>query len=137
MGVKGYGDREALIAAVAAAGDADRAGGGSGTAYLIRRRAQLSAQDTVEQEMAERVENIHEALVREAAAGRRQPATDPALSRTKEWMVLNGSYLVDDERSESFAAAVAALDENFPGIRLELTGPWPPYSFAGVGRDPA
>ncbi|MBF6357829.1 GvpL/GvpF family gas vesicle protein [Nocardia higoensis] len=135
-GVKGYGDREALIAAVAA-GDADRAGGGSGTAYLIRRRAQLSAQDTVEQEMAERVENIHEALVREAAAGRRQPATDPALSRTKEWMVLNGSYLVDDERSESFAAAVAALDENFPGIRLELTGPWPPYSFAGVGRDPA
>ncbi|WP_067864062.1 GvpL/GvpF family gas vesicle protein [Nocardia shimofusensis] len=136
-GVKGYGDREALTAAVAAAGAADGAGGGSGTAYLRRRRAQLTAQDTVEQETAERVEQIHQALVREAAAGKRQPATDPALSRTKEWMVLNGSYLVDDDRSESFATAVAALGERFPGIRLELTGPWPPYSFVGVGKDPA
>lgn len=135
-GVKGYGDREALTAAVAEAGAADRPGGGTGTAYLLRRRAQLTAQDTVEQEMAERVEKIHELLVREAAAGRRQPATDPALSRTKEWMVLNGSYLVDDDRSESFATTVSALGERFPGIRLELTGPWPPYSFAGVGREP-
>ncbi|WP_040795601.1 GvpL/GvpF family gas vesicle protein [Nocardia higoensis] len=133
-GVKGYGDRDALIGAVARAAAPDS--GGTGTAYLLRRRAQLSAQDTVEQQTAEHVEQIHETLVREAAAGRRQPATDPALSRTGEWMVLNGSYLVDDDRADAFAAAVAAQSERFPGIRLELTGPWPPYSFAGVSKDP-
>jgi len=133
-GVKGYGDRAALTAAVAETSTPDR--GGTGTAYLLRRRAQLSAQDTIEQETAERVEKIHELLVREAAAGRRQPATDPALSRTSDWMVLNGSYLVDDDRAEAFAETVATLGERFPGVRLELTGPWPPYSFAGVGRDP-
>src|SRR5262249_2577464 len=49
----------------------------------------------------------------------------------KAHMVLNASYLLDDQRADDFAAAVAALAEQHPGVRLELTGPWPPYSFAG------
>jgi len=133
-GVKGYGDREALVSAVAEAAAPD--GSGTGTAYLLRRRAQLSARDTVERQTAERVEEIHRLLVREAAAGRKHPVTDPALSGRREWMLLNGSYLVDDDRAEVFATTVAGLGERFPGIRLELTGPWPPYSFAGVSREP-
>lgn len=49
-------------------------------------------------------------------------------------MVLNGTYLVDDERRDEFADAVAAARTQFDGLQLELTGPWPPYSFAGVDR---
>jgi len=47
-------------------------------------------------------------------------------------MVLNVAYLLDDTRADDFAAAVAALADQHPGVRLELTGPWPPYSFAGT-----
>jgi hypothetical protein len=133
-GVKVYGDRAALTAAVAEARAEDTAKG-AGAAYLARRRAQLSAQETVEHDAAQRAEVIHTRLSRRAAAGRRQPTTDPALSGRSDWMVLNGTYLVDDERAEDFAAAVDALAAEFPGIRLELTGPWPPYSFAGVERE--
>ncbi|MGQ4599223.1 GvpL/GvpF family gas vesicle protein [Nocardia sp. R6R-6] len=137
-GVKAYGDRAALVCAVAEAASRDEAGGrGTGTAYLARRRAQLAAQETVERDAALRAEEIHARLVRHAAAGRRQPATDPALSGRREWMVLNGTYLVDDDRADDFAAMVDELGNEFPGIRLELTGPWPPYSFAGVEREPA
>lgn len=50
-------------------------------------------------------------------------------------MVLNGTYLVDDDRADEFAAVVEDLGKQFPGIRLELTGPWPPYSFAGAERE--
>jgi hypothetical protein len=46
-------------------------------------------------------------------------------------MILNAAYLLDDERGDEFAAAVADLGREHPGVRLELTGPWPPYSFAG------
>ncbi|MBF6337019.1 GvpL/GvpF family gas vesicle protein [Nocardia abscessus] len=137
-GVKAYGDRAALTAAVAearAAGEGNAKG--AGAAYLARRRAQLSAQETVERDAAERAEEIHTRLVHQAAAGRRQTLTDPALSGRRDWMVLNGTYLVDDDRTDDFAATVTALSAEFPGIRLELTGPWPPYSFAGVEREPA
>jgi hypothetical protein len=50
-------------------------------------------------------------------------------------MVLNGTYLVDDDRADEFASTVEELGKEYPGIRLELTGPWPPYSFACVERD--
>ncbi|MEU1981133.1 GvpL/GvpF family gas vesicle protein [Nocardia sp. NPDC019395] len=136
-GVKVYGDRGALTAAVAEARAAGEGSArGAGTAYLARRRAQLSAQETVENDAAQRAETIHSRLTRRAAAGRRQATTDPALSGRRDWMVLNGTYLVDNDRSGDFAATVEALGNEFPGIRLELTGPWPPYSFAGVEREP-
>lgn len=134
-GVKAYGDRAALTAAVAEAELAGSEGAGSGTAYLLRRRAQLSARETVERDAAERADRIHERLVRQAAAGRRQPLTDPVLDGRRDWMVLNGTYLVDDDRADEFAAVVEDLGKQFPGIRLELTGPWPPYSFAGAERE--
>ncbi|MGI5220694.1 GvpL/GvpF family gas vesicle protein [Nocardia sp. CA-290969] len=132
-GVKAYCDRSALAAAVAES-DTAGAGAGKGTAYLAKRRAQLSAQDTVERDAAARAEEIHEQLVRHAAAGRCQPLTDPVLHGHRDWLVLNGTYLVDDTGAGDFAAVVTELDRAFPGIRLELTGPWPPYSFAGVDR---
>ncbi|MGW6421714.1 GvpL/GvpF family gas vesicle protein [Nocardia sp. NPDC055053] len=135
-GVKAYGDRAALTTAVAEArAVSEGAATGAGTAYLARRRAQLSAQDTVERDAAERAEQIHTRLVHHAAAGRRQPLTDPALSGRRDWIVLNGTYLVDDDSTDDFTATVTALGARFPGIRLELTGPWPPYSFAGVERE--
>jgi hypothetical protein len=50
-------------------------------------------------------------------------------------MLLNGAYLVDDDRTDEFADAVAAQDGAHRGIRLELTGPWPPYSFSTMEAD--
>lgn len=132
-GVKAFGDRKSLTSAIAET-HMNSGGQGTGTAYLLRRRAQLAAQETVEREAAARADEIHERLVRDAAAGRRQPPTDPALRGNQEWMLLNGTYLVDDERGDEFAEAVRELGSSYPGIRLELTGPWPPYSFAGAEK---
>jgi hypothetical protein len=47
-------------------------------------------------------------------------------------MVLNGAYLIDEDRTHEFVAMAAALDDRHPALRLELTGPWPPYSFATI-----
>ena len=46
-------------------------------------------------------------------------------------MLVNASYLVDS-RDRDFAAAVTALAEQYSDVRLELTGPWPPYSFTAA-----
>jgi len=47
-------------------------------------------------------------------------------------MVLNAAYLVADERADEFAAAVADLAAQHRSVQLNLTGPWPAYSFVGM-----
>jgi hypothetical protein len=39
-----------------------------------------------------------------------------------------------DELADESASAVAALDTKHESVTLEMTGPWPPYSFAGIDR---
>jgi hypothetical protein len=129
-GVKAYADPDALAGPAPA--PAEGGGGGAGTAYLLRRRAQLSAREVVERTAVRYAEEIHAALLRAAVDGRRHPAQHPQLTGRREWMLLNGTYLVDDPRANQFAEVVRALDAEHRGVHLELTGPWPPYSFSGV-----
>ncbi|OYD70160.1 GvpL/GvpF family gas vesicle protein [Rhodococcus sp. OK302] len=130
-GVKAYADSKTLAQNAKAESSPTRAGG-KGTAYLLRRRAELSAQQDVERRAAGHAEEIHSALLGNAVGGRRRQVTDPVLTGKRAWMIFNGTYLVDSERVDDFAALVAALDDERPGVTLELTGPWPPYSFAGI-----
>ncbi|GAA4488213.1 GvpL/GvpF family gas vesicle protein [Rhodococcus olei] len=108
---------------------------GAGARYLARRRTELSYRETVEREVEAEADGVHDALLRIAVAGRRQPATAPVLVGTRAWMPLNGTYLVDRSRAGEFAEAVTALDESSRRLRLDLTGPWPPYSFTGIDGD--
>jgi hypothetical protein len=108
---------------------------GPGTAYLRRRRDQLTAQKNASRETVASAETIHTELSRYAAGAGLHPPQVPQLTGTKAPMILNAAYLVDTGRGEDFAAAVAALAGRHPGLRLELTGPWPPYSFAGTSGE--
>jgi Gas vesicle synthesis protein GvpL/GvpF len=130
LGVKAYADPEVL------AGQHESAEQGSGakmsgTAYLMRRRQALTANDEAFRIAAEHAERIHSRLLTHAVDGKRKPAADRSLSQRKDWTVLNGTYLVNTDDIDSFSALVAAVDRDTPGIELEITGPWPPYSFAG------
>jgi hypothetical protein len=130
-GVKGYADPQFIArhSVEAQVGDV-----GEGTAYMLRRRAVLSALEEAESKAAADAHEIHEALSRIAVVARRQPAPHAQLLRKSAQIVLNGTYLVDNERADEFADTVRLLDDQHPGIDLDLTGPWPPYSFAGVDQ---
>jgi hypothetical protein len=105
---------------------------GAGTAYLVRRRAQLSERERAGADVARAAESIHTTLAEVAVASARHRPQDRRLSGQASTMVLNGAYLLDEDRSQEFVAAVAGLGERHRGVRLELTGPWPPYSFATI-----
>jgi hypothetical protein len=130
-GVKGYGDTRVLTQS-SSEEETEPGRAGKGTTYLLRRRAELTAQQNVERRAAAEADHIHASLQHRAVEGLRRPVTDPALSGKRAWMILNGTYLVDDDQIDGFAALVAALDAERIGITLELTGPWPAYSFAGI-----
>ncbi|GAA2882070.1 GvpL/GvpF family gas vesicle protein [Streptosporangium fragile] len=101
-----------------------------GTAYLRRRRESLRSRDEAWRAAAAHAERVHAELAAVAVASRRHRPQDPQLSGRDDWMVLNGAYLVEEERGEEFTAAVDALRGQ--GVEVELTGPWAPYSFTAM-----
>lgn len=103
---------------------------GAGTAYLRRRRDQLSAQQQGRRQAVADAEHVHDVLSRLAVAARLHVPQAQQLTGTADLMVLNAAYLVDDQRADGVRDAVARMSAEFTALRLELTGPWPPYSFA-------
>lgn len=134
-GVKAYVDPRAFLPDP---GEEEAAGGRRpGAAYLARRRAERQEQETAHLRASERAEEIHAALAGLAVAIAEHPPQDTSLAAYEGWMVLNNSYLVPDDRADDFSATVTALGERFPEITLELSGPWPPYSFTALPRPEA
>ncbi|SCL14314.1 Gas vesicle synthesis protein GvpL/GvpF [Micromonospora rhizosphaerae] len=123
-GVKGYVVPGAVPRSAEPAGE-----GGTGAAYLRRRRAQLTAREEGQRIAAEAAATVHTALAGYAVAARRHAPQDRRLSGAATAMVLNGAYLIDRAALDGFSELVGALADRHPELRLELTGPWPPYSF--------
>jgi hypothetical protein len=128
LGVKVFADPKALLAQN---GRQDDGGPQTGTAYLMRRRRELSSRDEAYQAAALEADRIHSTLMRYAVDGKRRPPPDSSLSGRDEVTVLNGTYLVDSDVVEQFRETVATLSMSTGRLSLEMTGPWPPYSFAG------
>lgn len=115
----------------AAAGAGAGAEPGAGIAYLKRRRAQISAQRESSRTAAASAREVHVELSGHAAQARLYRPQAPTLSGTKAPMLLNAAYLLDAGGAAGFASVVAEAAAAHPDLRLDLTGPWPPYSFAG------
>jgi Gas vesicle synthesis protein GvpL/GvpF len=75
-------------------------------------------------------DTIDRALSGIAIARRHYPAAVPRAVSGPGAMVLNCAYLLRQDRAAEFTTVAKALDRVAAGIRTDLTGPWPPYSFA-------
>ncbi|QPP09657.1 GvpL/GvpF family gas vesicle protein [Streptomyces bathyalis] len=132
-GVKVYADpREAASGAAASSdsGTAAQASGSPGRAYLQRRRQQRSThRDTYRAAGAvgERVTALADGIATAKVAHRPQQGE---LASGPGENIANDAYLVPAARSDDFRAAIGGLAEDVPGVRVVLTGPWAPYSFA-------
>jgi Gas vesicle synthesis protein GvpL/GvpF len=104
---------------------------GPGAAYLQRRRAQLQAHRNARHQAINSAQAIYAKLSRLSVSARLYPPQSPDLAGQRAPMVLNAAYLVPNERSGEFAAALADLTAGHRSVRLALTGPWPAYSFVG------
>ncbi|NMH95640.1 GvpL/GvpF family gas vesicle protein [Pseudonocardia bannensis] len=101
---------------------------GPGTTYLMRRRTERDRAARSLAQAHEQAERLHTSLARLAVTSRAYPPQDPRLSGERDEMVLNAAYLVEETRGPAVRELVDTWDA--PGLRLELTGPWAPYSFA-------
>ncbi|MCT7353666.1 GvpL/GvpF family gas vesicle protein [Streptomyces sp. 15-116A] len=103
----------------------------SGRDYLRQRRMQTKSQDELWQRAETFATRLHETLSDAAEDSRLHAPQNPALSGASGRNVLNAAYLVPRAKSEEFVEMVDRTKDGVPGIRVELTGPWAAYSFAG------
>jgi hypothetical protein len=103
----------------------------SGADYLRRRRKALREGDTTLEDARRAAGEVDAAASALAAATRSHRLQDAQLSGQSDPMVLNQAYLLPVERADELRALVASYQDH-PTMRVELTGPWVPYSFAAA-----
>lgn len=109
----------------------------SGRDYLRRRKAQRQAAERRWGDTEEGARLVHDTLSGLAERSRLHPPQDPKLSGVSDRNVLNAAYLVRREDSADFAERVGELAGRTPALRVELTGPWAPYSFTAMDETSA
>jgi hypothetical protein len=103
-----------------------------GARFLELRRRRRESTHAVADEARAAAASLYRALARHATAARRRPTVSadgrPALQ-------LDAAFLVPAARAGRFRDAVRAQARRSAerGLRVRLTGPWPPYSFV-TGR---
>ncbi|MDX3231563.1 GvpL/GvpF family gas vesicle protein [Streptomyces sp. ME19-01-6] len=105
----------------------------SGREYLRRRTAERQAREQRWQRTEDGARLVHDTLAGLAERARLHPPQDARLSGEADRNVLNAAYLVPREDSADFAERVRELAGRVVGLRVELTGPWAPYSFVAPG----
>jgi Gas vesicle synthesis protein GvpL/GvpF len=106
----------------------------SGRAYLQQLSQRHRRRDEDWRHAAATVERVDTALSANALDRsdlRPQPAQ---LSGTAGHNVLNAAYLVPTGRVTEFTELAQRLAQDEPALRVEVTGPWAPYSFAEPDR---
>lgn len=129
------GRAQATVSAGAGDNQEPKTEGGAGMAYLRRRRAQLTSARESRSAAVNGAQAVHAELTAKAIGTRLHPPQSAQLSGVRQPMLLNAAYLLDTADSVTFTAAIAGMATAHPELRVELTGPWPPYSFAGEADD--
>jgi hypothetical protein len=139
--VKVIVDRDRLMdAARRAVAPDDPAGSsasrGEGGAYLLKRRSDRAVREAADALRADIAERVHARLQDWAIDAVTRPAQNPELSGHEGDMALNGAYLVERERTDDLRGLIAELEEHHRqwGVRIDLSGPWPPYNFVPGGE---
>lgn len=107
--------------------------GDAGRAYLMQKKRRGRQREDVVRAAEAAAETCHRELSLLAADAALLPTRDRGGSRA--WhLALNTAYLVPDADAESFQARVEALAQQYrpQGLRIDLTGPWPPYNFVAL-----
>lgn len=136
-GVKMYASAEGsagpapeTVSAAADAGDSRRPV--SGRDYLRRRQEARQAREESRQHAEGWARQAHEELAKLAEHTRLHRPQDARLSGAKGENLLNGAYLVPRSEAGAFTALVGELADRAARLRIELTGPWAPYSFTSL-----
>ncbi|MET8536980.1 GvpL/GvpF family gas vesicle protein [Streptomyces sp. NPDC005065] len=132
LGVKVYADPSSAASEQPGAEKPGSALQGPGQAYLRRRQAQRRGRQDAYRAAAAAASRIAEHLTPLASSRVSHRPQQGELASGAGENIANDAYLVPVRSEAEFRAAVAQENGEVPGVRIELTGSWAPYSFVGA-----
>jgi Gas vesicle synthesis protein GvpL/GvpF len=102
-----------------------------GAAYLLGRKMEEELKDNTVARLAKVSEVIFQELRKDAYEAKLNKTLPQKLTAKKKEMILNTVYLIEKEKVARFCQRGKRLIEKYAsmGLELEISGPWPPYSF--------
>lgn len=103
-----------------------------GKAYFLQKKRAAEMEQALNRELKQIFNAIWKDLQQYAARFCERKTLSRASTGLEMDMVLNWAFLLDTDQQDRFAAALeqARTAHSRHGLRFELSGPWPPYSFA-------
>jgi hypothetical protein len=144
-GVKVFCDGATLTAQAGEASERVRqleteaAGKSEGAAYFVRKKLEQARGEEAERLSDACAQASHDRLAAHAADAVLNALHSREMTGREDQMILNGAYLVAEERLPSFRAELDSLGEEYGrlGFSYELTGRWPAYNFVTIGVEEA
>ncbi|MGW0119511.1 GvpL/GvpF family gas vesicle protein [Streptomyces sp. NPDC003327] len=130
LGVKVFVDPAAASSAARPAPEPGAAPTSPGRAYLQQRRRQRRGTEELYRAAEEVTGRVTRAVQETARAAVTHRTQQGELSGGRGVNVANHAYLVPANAEARFRAEVEAAGSGVAGVRVEVTGPWAPYSFA-------
>jgi hypothetical protein len=90
----------------------------------------MDQRDVARRRVAAAAARIRDTLARLSVGHRYHRPQGPRLSGVAEENLLNAAYVIDVTMLDAFVALARTLDVDEAETRVEITGPWPPCSFA-------
>ena len=140
-GVKVYADPSASASETSAsetsasAGQVEEAAESPGRAFLQRRRAQRNTREEAYRAAQEAVQRALAAASSFAVDRVAHRPQQGELAEGEGENIANEAFLVPLSRTEEFRSGVEEAARGLQGVRVEVTGPWAPYSFAAPGGE--
>lgn len=102
-----------------------------GAAYLLGRKMEDELKNAVAARLASVSGTIFQDLAKDACEAKLNKTLPQKLTGRQKEMILNTVYLVERARVARFFRGGKRLREQYAsmGLDLEVSGPWPPYSF--------
>ncbi|MFB8170296.1 GvpL/GvpF family gas vesicle protein [Kitasatospora purpeofusca] len=103
---------------------------GPGRAYLRRRRREQHSRNDAHHAAAQAAERIAESARTHAVGHARHRIQNGELATGPGENVSNDAYLVPVGHAQAFRDEAIHCTDGLTGVRVDVTGPWAPYSFA-------
>jgi hypothetical protein len=114
--------------------EAEIAAGTPGKAFFLRRKLADEVAGVALQVLSDLGQEAYDRLARLARDGQVNRLA-PSVGPEGETEILRAAFLVPRSETEAFLAEIGRLTEHDEGLRTEVTGPWPPYSFAVLDEE--
>lgn len=104
----------------------------TGRAYLLRQQLEKRLTQAIEEQQLAVADAVLEQVEQHTRGIQVEEPRTSGESESGDVEIARASLLVPAEQSEAMLEALNAAAESTPGIRVELSGPWPVYSFAST-----